>query len=61
MKYSVSYEISEGSEESSHVRYYDALNKATAIQMFEASCEESLIGEDPHILEVKKIPEEDSS
>ena len=60
MKYLVSYEILDESGEQKHVRYYDALDKPTAIEMFSATCEESLVGEEPQILEVKKIPEEDS-
>ena len=46
--------------EHQHVRYYNALDEPTAIEMFSATCEESLVGEEPQILEVKKIPEEDS-
>lgn len=61
MKYAISYEISDESEGSKHVRYYNALNKATAEQMFEATCEESLIGEDPHIVEIKKLSEEEDN
>jgi len=61
MKYLISYKIPNEPEESSHVRYYDALDKDTAIQMFEATCEESLVGEEPQILNIKKIDKEDGS
>lgn len=55
MKYSVSYEIPEELGARKHVRYYDALDKATALEMFAASCEESLIGENPQVVEVKEV------
>ena len=60
MKYLVAYELSDESGEHQHVRYYDALDESTAIEMFSATCEESLVGEEPQILEVKKIADEDS-
>ncbi len=60
MKYLVSYEIRDDSGGHQHVRYYNALDESTAIEMFAATCEESLVGEEPQILEVKKISEEDS-
>lgn len=61
MKYAISYELSDEPENSKHVRYYNALNKATAKEMFKATCEESLIGEDPHIVEIKKLSEEEDN
>lgn len=61
MKYAISYEISDECDASKHVRYYNALNKATAKEMFEATCEESLAGEDPHIVEIKKLSEEEDN
>lgn len=59
MKYSVSYEISDDSGGVRHTRYYDALTRATALEMFQATCEESLAGEDPSVLEVKRLTKED--
>ena len=59
MKYSVSYEIPDEGGESQHIRYYNALDKATVLEMFKATCEESLVGHDPHVVEVKQIEKED--
>lgn len=59
MKYSVSYEIPSEGVDSRHIRYYNALNKATVLEMFKATCEESLVGHDPHVVEVKQIEKED--
>ena len=61
MKYAISYEILDESNNSKHVRYYSALNKATAKEMFEATCEESLVGEDAHIVEIKKLSKEEDN
>jgi hypothetical protein len=61
MRYLVSYQISDESGDFKHTRYYNALNESTAMEMFEATCEESLVGEDPHILEIKEVAEEDSA
>ena len=59
MKYSVSYKIPDEGDKPQHVRYYSALNKATALEMFKATCEESLIGQHPDIVEVKQVKKED--
>lgn len=55
MKYSVSYKIPSEAVEKKHIRYYSALNEATALEMFKATCEESLVGEDPLLLEIKLV------
>lgn len=56
MKYKVTYKLSSDPHKT-HFRFYDALSKATALEMFSATCEESLVGESPsdiHIQEVSK-------
>ena len=53
MKYKVSYLL--GEDPRKHVRYYNALDKSTALEMFNATCEESLGGEKPHHVYVKEI------
>jgi hypothetical protein len=51
--YKIKYELKEGEE--IHYRYYRALNKQTAKDMFqETVANGSLIGEHPKIVEVQK-------
>lgn len=44
--YKVKYDVdeSENPSKKSHCRYYHALNHTTALEMFNETCEESLIG-----------------
>ena len=49
MRYKVAYIIKDGDADKKHHRYYCALNEETALSMFDASKEESMIGEDPEI------------
>ena len=46
--YRIQYDVEEPSTLShkSHSRYYHALNYGTALEMFNETCEESLIGEE---------------
>ena len=53
MKYKVSYQI--GGDPQRHVRYYTALNKSTALEMFKATCEESLAGESPQSIDIEEV------
>jgi hypothetical protein len=53
--YAVTYVIESNSE--THVRYYHALNKRTALEMFKATCEETLAGERASVLKVSKVKE----
>ena len=59
MKYSISYQVS--TDEKQHIRYYNALDKRTALEMFKATCEESLVGEQPVVVKVKKIKKQNNS
>ena len=52
MHFKISYFVKDGDAFKRHNRYYNALDKATAVEMFEASKEESLVGEDPEIEDV---------
>ena len=61
MKYAISYNIPDDDTNRKHVRYYSALNEETAKSMFEATCEESLAGENPHIVDIKNLSEEDNT
>ena len=56
MKYIISY-ILPSEPQKNHMRYYSALNKDTALEMFRATCEESLAGEHPLDINVKEIPD----
>jgi len=46
VKYKVTYKLP-SEPRKTHSRYYNALNKSTALEMFSATCEESLAGESP--------------
>ena len=46
MKYKISYMIKDGDASKKHHRYYNALSSEIAKEMFKATKEESLIGED---------------
>ena len=52
MHYKIAYIVKDGDAFKRKHRYYTALNKDTALGMFEASTEQSLVGEAP---EVKNI------
>ena len=54
MKYKVAYIIKDGDADRKHHRYYDALNERTVLDMFEATKEESLIGEEPKVEAIYK-------
>jgi hypothetical protein len=57
MKYAVSYTV--GNQR--HTRYYSALDKQTALAMFEQTClEGSLTGFSPTNVEVKKVAKSES-
>lgn len=43
-----------------HSRFYTALNESTARSMFNATCEESLIGSKTKIINVEEIKDPDS-
>lgn len=53
--YKVVYQIDD--YKTPHSRFYTALNETTALSMFKATCEESLIGSDTKVLQVKEIRE----
>ena len=54
MKYIISYILS-SEPQKRHMRYYSALNKDTALEMFRCTCEGSLAGEHPLDINVKEI------
>ena len=53
MKYAVSYTVS--CDSSPHTRYYSAIDAKTALEMFKATCEESLVGELPREIKVTRV------
>lgn len=53
MTYKVSYRL--GKDSRKHVRYYNALNKTTALEMFNATCRHSLIGEVAQDISIEEI------
>lgn len=53
MKYKVSYRL--GQDTRKHVRYYSALNKTTALEMFNETCSHSLVGEVAQDIVVEKV------
>ena len=58
MKYAVSYDLSSGH----HTRYYNALDSATALAMFNETCREgSLTGSSPRNITVRRIAVSPSS
>lgn len=54
MKYKVTYELN-SAPLVVHSRYYNALNKGTALEMFSATCEESLAGETPLDIHAQEV------
>jgi hypothetical protein len=56
--YKVQYEISNEDKPHPHARYYHALNSQTAVEMFKATCEESLQGYQVCIEEVDRLEDE---
>ena len=53
MKYKVSYRL--GKDSRKHVRYYNALDKTTALEMFNETCGHSLVGEVAQDIVVEKV------
>ena len=54
MKYKISYMIKDGDASKKHHRYYNALSVEIAQEMFKATKEESLIGEDTTVTAIYK-------
>ena len=54
MKYKISYRLSSDPRKA-HCRYYNALDRSTALEMFSATCEESLAGESPSNIDAQEV------
>ena len=54
MKYKITYTLP-SQPKKTHYRYYNALNKSTALEMFSATCEESLAGESPLNISAQEV------
>ena len=57
--YKVKYRIDDYS--TPHYRFYNAVNPSTATEMFNETCEESLVGSQVEVLDVIQVQEKDNS